>query len=434
MGYGLKKGFDAKSEILYKHESIERRAIQTRKTFIVFIIIYLLFVAFDIFLNANDFTYFLLLRYAIIPALLIITIVFSYIDFLVNFYQKIILISLIVMGSSAATMLILYPNNFSYYGGIFLVIFSGYLVLEMDFAHAMTGGWFISLIYIVGFYIYHKEVNQQLLFSSLFFIAGNILGMIGCYNTEKSSINSFLKLQKIEKYSEELKEKVDIQVNEINNLHMESVFALAKLVETRDKFTSDHIERVSILCKITSEGIDNEHFFPETLSKKKFIETIEIASILHDIGKVSVEDSILNKKFKLTSDEYDKMKSHTIIGADILESVRKIHIKNQYINMGIDITRHHHERWDGKGYPDGLKGKEIPLSARIMAAVDVYDALTTKRPYKEAYSHEKAIGIMMNNSGTQFDPYVLKVFKEQVEGILLENKFVKENSLIIRYH
>jgi len=127
------------------------------------------------------------------------------------------------------------------------------------------------------------------------------------------------------------------------------------------------------------------------------------------------------------------MKSHTIIGADILESVRKIHIKNQYINMGIDITRHHHERWDGTGYPDGIKGKEIPLSARIMAAVDVYDALTTERPYKRAYSHEKAIQIMSKNSGSQFDPYILEVFKKQVEEILLENKFIKENSLIIRY-
>ena len=433
MGYGLKNGFDTKSEILYKQELIERRAIQTRKTFIVLMIIYLLFVAFDIFLNVNNPTYFLLSRYALLPALFLITIVLTYIEFLEKFYQKIILISLIVMGSSAATMLILYPNNISYYGGIFLVIFSGYLILEMDFAYATTGGWFISLLYMVGFYIYHQEFNQQLLFASLFFIGANVLGMIGCYNIEKARINSFLKFMKIQEYSEELKEKVDVQVNEINNLHMESVFALAKLVETRDKFTSDHIERVSILCKITAEGIDNEHFFPETLSKKKFIETIEIASILHDIGKVSVEDAILNKEDKLTPEEYEKMKSHTIIGADILESVRKIHIKNQYINMGIDITRHHHERWDGTGYPDGIKGKEIPLSARIMAAVDVYDALTTKRPYKGAYNHEKAIRIMEKNSGTQFDPYVFEVFKEQVEGVLLENKFIKKNSLILRY-
>ncbi len=430
---GFKNGFDPKSEILYKQESIERKAIQTRKTFIVFMLIFLLFVAFDIFLNVNNFTYFSLLRYALLPALFIITIILSYIDFFVKFYQKIILINLITMGSTAAIMLILYPNNFSYYGGIFLIIFSGYLILEMDFAYATTGGWFISLIYIVGFYIYHEELNQQLIFPSLFFISANILGMIGSYNIEKASRNSFLKFQKIQKYSEELKEKVDVQVNEINNLHMESVFALAKLVETRDKFTSDHIERVSILCKITAEGIDPEHFFSETLSREKFIETIEIASILHDIGKVSVEDSILNKKDKLTSEEYSKMKSHTVIGADILESVRKFHIKNQYINMGIDITRHHHERWDGKGYPDGIKGKDIPLSARIMAVVDVYDALTTERPYKRAYTHEKAIHIMQMNSGTQFDSYVFETFKEQVERLLLENKFIKENSAIISY-
>jgi membrane-associated HD superfamily phosphohydrolase len=145
MGDGFKKGFDVKSEILYKQESRERRAIQTRKTFVVLIIIYLLFVAFDIFLNVNNLTYILFLRYALLPALLLITIVFSYIDFLANFYQKIILISLIVMGSTAAIMLILYPDSFSYYGGVLLVIFSGYLILEMDFVHATIGGWFISL-------------------------------------------------------------------------------------------------------------------------------------------------------------------------------------------------------------------------------------------------------------------------------------------------
>jgi len=433
MGDGFKKGFNPKSEILYKQESIERKAIQTRKIFIVFMLIFALFELLNIFLNVNNFKYFLLFRYALLPTLFIITIILSYTDFFINFYQKIILINLILIGSSVAMMLILYPNNLSYYGGIFLVIFSGYLILEMDFAYATTGGWFILLLYIVGFYIYHEELNQQLLLPFLFFISANILGMIGNYNIEKASRKSFLKSQKIKEFNEELKEKVDVQVNEINNLHMESVFALAKLVETRDKFTSDHIERVSILCKITAEAIDSEHFFTVSLSKKRFIEIIEIASILHDIGKVSVEDSILNKKDKLTSDEYSRMKDHTIIGADILESVRKMNVKNQYINMGIDITRHHHERWDGTGYPDGIKGNEIPLSARIMAVVDVYDALTTKRPYKSAYSHEKSIGIMLGNSGTQFDPYVLKVFKEQVEGILLQNNFAKENSAVIRY-
>ena len=400
MGDGFKKGFNPKSEILYKQESIERKAIQTRKIFIVFMLIFSLFALLNIFLNVNNFKYFLLFRYALLPTLFIITIILSYTDFFINFYQKIILINLILIGSSVAMMLILYPNNLSYYGGIFLVIFSGYLILEMDFAYATTGGWFILLLYIVGFYIYHEELNQQLLLHFLFFISSNVLGMIGNYNVEKASRKSFLKSQKIKEFSEELKEKVDVQVNEINNLHIESVFALAKLVETRDKFTSDHIE---------------------------------IASILHDIGKVSVEDSILNKKDKLTSDEYSRMKDHTIIGADILESVRKMNVKNQYINMGIDITRHHHERWDGTGYPDGIKGNEIPLSARIMAVVDVYDALTTKLPYKSAYSHEKSIGIMLGNSGTQFDPYVLKVFKEQVEGILLQNNFAKENSAVIRY-
>src|SRR6056297_3020097 len=119
---GFKNGFDPKSEILYKQESIERKAIQTRKTFIVFMLIFLLFVAFDIFLNVNNFTYFSLLRYALLPALFIITIILSYIDFFVKFYQKIILINLITMGSTAAIMLILYPNNFSYYGGIFLIL------------------------------------------------------------------------------------------------------------------------------------------------------------------------------------------------------------------------------------------------------------------------------------------------------------------------
>ncbi len=146
---------------------------------------------------------------------------------------------------------------------------------------------------------------------------------------------------------------------------------------------------------------------------------ISKASALHDIGKVAIPDKILLKPGKLTKKEFEIMKTHTIAGADTLLSVKEQFPDNKFVETGISIVKFHHEKWDGNGYPCGLKGEDIPLSARIVALVDVYDSLRSKRIYKEDFSHEESIKIIKEGRGIHFDPDISDVFMEN------ENEFEK---------
>lgn len=143
-----------------------------------------------------------------------------------------------------------------------------------------------------------------------------------------------------------------------------------------------------------------------------FINTIVKASPLHDIGKVGIRDAILLKPGKLTPEEFEEMKQHTTIGANTLREVYQKYPNNYFIAIGIEVAQSHHEKWDGSGYPKGLKGDEIPLSARIMALADVYDALRSKRVYKDAFTHDKASGIIIEGRGKHFNPLIVDVFLE----------------------
>jgi HD-GYP domain-containing protein (c-di-GMP phosphodiesterase class II) len=142
----------------------------------------------------------------------------------------------------------------------------------------------------------------------------------------------------------------------------------------------------------------------------EFLNNVQLAAPLHDMGKIRIPDAILNKPGRLTDEEYAVMKRHSAYGAEIIEKTLQVIEEEDYYNVAKNIARHHHERWDGKGYPDGLKGGEIPLEARIMALADVYDALLSKRVYKEAFSKEKACEILREGAGTQFDPDLTRLF------------------------
>jgi len=143
---------------------------------------------------------------------------------------------------------------------------------------------------------------------------------------------------------------------------------------------------------------------------RSFIDTIARAAALHDIGKVGIPDRVLLKADKLTEAEFEVMKTHTVIGADLLENLMSAHGSYTMIKMGAEIARAHHERWDGTGYPLGLRGDQIPLPARIIAVADVYDALTSKRVYKSAWEHDEAIDSLRALSGQQFDPALVEIF------------------------
>lgn len=209
-------------------------------------------------------------------------------------------------------------------------------------------------------------------------------------------------------YRKEYERKNHVE-KEISDSHIATIYALVKLSESRDDETGAHIERVSILCKLLAEKLIALPNYA-ILIDEHFIDNLYKASTLHDIGKVGIPDSILLKPGKLTPEEFEAIKKHTTIGANTLLEVQKKYPNNEFLEFGINITTYHHEKWNGTGYPCGLAKDEIPLSARIMALVDVYDALRTKRVYKEAYSHEESIEIIKEGKGSHFDPDIVDVF------------------------
>ena len=213
----------------------------------------------------------------------------------------------------------------------------------------------------------------------------------------------------LQKHNLHLEELVKEKVREISDSQLVTIRALSMLAESRDHNTGHHIERTQTFSKILAEKMRENLRYAESINDA-FIENIYHASPLHDIGKVGIPDNILLKPGKITPEAYEIMKAHTIIGANTLQTARSKYPKNAFLNMGIAIARSHHERWDGSGYPDGLVGEDIPLSARIMAVSDVYDALRSKRPYKPAFTHKKCCEIIMEGAGRQFDPAVINAF------------------------
>lgn len=215
--------------------------------------------------------------------------------------------------------------------------------------------------------------------------------------------------RELERHNRELEDRVAEQVREISEAHVATITALAKLSESRDDDTGKHIERVQAYCRILALKMSEFELYRGIITED-FVHNIYFAAPLHDIGKVGIVDSILLKPGRLTPEEFEIMKTHTVIGMRTLEVVRERYPKNSLLTMGIAIAHHHHERWDGNGYPDRLKGEAIPLEARIMAVSDVYDALRSKRVYKDAFSHEKSCQILVEGRGTQFAPDVLDAF------------------------
>lgn len=186
------------------------------------------------------------------------------------------------------------------------------------------------------------------------------------------------------------------------------IFSLAKLAESRDNATGEHLERMREYSYVLAKELSTQKEF-STIVDADYVRTIYATSPLHDIGKVGIPDHILLKPGKLTPEEYEIMKTHTLIGADTLAAAVREHPASFYA-FARDVVLTHHERYDGNGYPSGLKGEAIPLCGRIVAVADVYDALTTARVYKPAFSHEEARNVIVSERGKAFDPHVVDAF------------------------
>jgi putative two-component system response regulator len=199
------------------------------------------------------------------------------------------------------------------------------------------------------------------------------------------------------------------------------IFVLAKLAESRDNDTGSHLERVRTFSRVIAEHLARQPKFRDQVNAD-FVRLIYLTSPLHDIGKVAVPDAVLLKPGPLNREEFDLMKLHTTHGAETLDAALREFPAAGYLRMARDIAASHHEWYDGSGYPCGLSGNEIPLCGRIVALADVYDALTSKRVYKEVFSHEKARNIVLQARGTHFDPDVVDAFLANEEKFIAIKK------------
>lgn len=220
----------------------------------------------------------------------------------------------------------------------------------------------------------------------------------------KCRISSIIELYK---YRNKLESVIQDQTRRLNEMMHSTIEVLATAIEFRDCESGEHVKRICVLTRELMTEVSNR--YPEYHLSPEEIDKIVESAVLHDVGKISIPDSILNKPGRLTDEEFEIMKQHTVKGCELLSSVPAIMDQGMY-SYGYDICRHHHERWDGKGYPDGLKGDEISIWAQVVAVADVYDALTSPRVYKAAFTHDTAMEMIFGGKCGTFNPKVLEAF------------------------
>lgn len=224
--------------------------------------------------------------------------------------------------------------------------------------------------------------------------------------------------RQLELYNETLEARIRERTAQVEKTQQVTIFSLAKLAESRDNETGEHIDRMRCYARELALELSTWPKYSGIVDST-YVETLYMSSPLHDIGKVGIPDGILLKPGKLSPEEFEVMKAHTIIGGDTLKAADAEAGENSFLSMGCEIAYYHHEKWDGTGYPFRLSGLDIPLSARIVALGDVYDALTSRRPYKEAFSHERSKAIILEGRGTHFDPDVVDAFLNREEHFIM---------------
>ena len=271
----------------------------------------------------------------------------------------------------------------------------------------------ILVLAIVGhFYLVDEVYSFSLMNVTIFAIAGLVIGHI----INKSRYQRYVYADSAEKlvvmqknYNDDLQKEVELKTERILALHNQLILGIAMMIEGRDNSTGGHIRRTSKAIEILIEEIRKDDDFALT---EEFCNNLIKAAPMHDLGKITISDAILCKPGKFTPEEYEVMKTHAAQGAKILHNILAESEDVKFRELAENVAHYHHEHFDGTGYPCGLKGEEIPLEARIMAVVDVYDALVSKRTYKERYSFDKANEIIVSLMGSQFDPRLKKYYQK----------------------
>ncbi|MEM7350893.1 MAG: HD domain-containing phosphohydrolase [Acidobacteriota bacterium] len=245
------------------------------------------------------------------------------------------------------------------------------------------------------------------------------------HNTIERAFERRRLVQQNRDYQSDLERMVEERTEEVRHARDIALLTLAKLAESRDSDTGLHLERMSEYSRVLAEGLRQGVYSDEV--DEEFIEGVHKSSPLHDIGKVGIPDAILRKPGILTEEEVEIMRSHTTIGGDTLSSVLEKYEGQTFLKMAMEIAYSHHERWDGKGYPEGRAAADIPLAARIVAIADAYDAITSRRPYKEAFSHDEAVRRIVVDRELHFDPVLVDVFVERQAEFEAIKKQLEEN-------
>ena len=253
----------------------------------------------------------------------------------------------------------------------------------------------ISCIVIMGVATVYQMIFPDMLVSSI----GTMLIILGAYMNQEDPV-----------------------IQELSRYHEEMVMGFATLIENRDNNTGGHVKRTTQYVRLLAEELRNRGYYPEVLTRD-YMKNLLMAAPMHDVGKIAVPDAILQKPGKLMEEEFKIMKLHTMKGGEIIRETFSRMGNEQYLNIAYEIALHHHEKWNGKGYPDGLSEREIPLCARIMSIADVFDAVSENRCYRAALPLDDCFEIIRSGSGRDFDPLLVDVFlamRDKVENIRLE--------------
>lgn len=257
----------------------------------------------------------------------------------------------------------------------------------------------------------HKKIDtlkkNDRRYDAVLHTVNNFFGYIKGYTVEfRDETEHYRVMELTEKYNEELTNEVNEKTKKILSIQEKTIIGMARMVESRDLSTGGHIMRTSDVVRIFSKKI----FATDKSIDRDFLKLVIRSAPMHDLGKIGVDDAILRKQGRFTDAEYEEMKKHAAIGGKMVEDILGGVEEEDFVRIAKNVANYHHERMDGTGYPCGLKGEEIPLEARIMALADVFDALVSKRCYKEAYSYDKAFSIIEEEMGTHFDKRLAKIF------------------------
>jgi response regulator RpfG family c-di-GMP phosphodiesterase len=311
--------------------------------------------------------------------------------------QVFLVCAMLGLAAVATTMNAMHPPAFfAYLLGLMLPLTFRVLV-EQDETHTALGS--MLLLFLVVMLGSGHFLNKFILLSLRQRFENESLAL------QLASMNDVLE-HKVKERTSQLQRKTD----EVSQIRDVTIMAMASLAETRDNETGNHLKRTQNYIRALAMELRNHPHFREFLTEDN-IESLYKLAPLHDIGKVGIPDAILLKEGKLTPEEFEIMKTHPLLGGNAIAMAESgLPTPNRFLHIAREIANGHHEKWNGSGYPQGLKGEAIPISARLMALADVYDALISRRIYKEPFTHEEAVAYILQNSGTHFDPEVIDAF------------------------